>query len=76
MKAGDKALRFRTWIYTMVVFNVAISEKLLDRADIAAPRSGCVADKWPLSANSGHSLEIVSHLIQQAQYSTVAAEQT
>ncbi len=27
---------------------VAIAEKFLDRADIVALPSGCVADKWPL----------------------------
>ncbi len=27
--------------------HVAMAEKFLDRADIVAPSSGCVADKWP-----------------------------
>ncbi len=27
---------------------VAMAGKFLDRADIVAPSSGCVADKWPL----------------------------
>ncbi len=27
---------------------VAMADKFLDRADIVAPSSGCVSDKWPL----------------------------
>ncbi len=33
---------------------VAMAEKFLDRTDIVAPSSGCVADKWPLWVTSGH----------------------
>ncbi len=31
---------------------VAMAEKFLDRADIVAPSSGCVTDKWPLWVRS------------------------
>ncbi len=33
---------------------VAMAEKFLDRADIVAPSSGCVADKWPLWVITRH----------------------
>ncbi len=39
---------------------VAMAEKFLDRADILAPSSGCVADKWPLRVTSrlhGHCVD-------------------
>ena len=34
---------------------VAMAEKFLDRADIVAPPSGCVTDKWPLRVICGHA---------------------
>ena len=43
--------RFRTSLRTMVVLNVAMAEKFLDRDDTVAPPGGCVADKWPLWIN-------------------------
>ena len=30
-----------------------MAEKFLDRADIVAPSSGCVSDKWPLWVRFG-----------------------
>ncbi len=39
---------------------VAMAEKFLDRADIVAPSSGCVSDKWPLWVTSrlhGHCVD-------------------
>ena len=37
---------------------VAMAEKFLDRADIVAPSSGCVADKWPLWVICGHAAAV------------------
>ena len=36
---------------------VAMAEKFLDRADIVAPTSGSVADKWPLWVKTGRSVD-------------------